>query len=240
MLADAIADRIALAGHPAEIDEAVKEVWGRHLAGDLTEGEAETLQEAAQARRTETWPKLPAAAKAAPRVPARRPQRSPDKQASIERRRRLAKASPVPAEHVDRFTQGEHAVVTVIAGEIARAGACDKPLAWIAALAGTCKTVVRAAVKKGWECGLWHSKERRRRGQNSLTNLVRAISRSWAAFLRRWAGSRKSDSTELRCSDASTQKPGMVSGYRRKRLGGGSLGHRPTEKGGTAARGGSI
>jgi len=36
MLADDIADRIALAGHPAEIDEVVKEVWGHHLAGALT------------------------------------------------------------------------------------------------------------------------------------------------------------------------------------------------------------
>ena len=41
MLADDIADRIALAGHPAEIDDLVKEVWGHHFAGTLTEDEAE-------------------------------------------------------------------------------------------------------------------------------------------------------------------------------------------------------
>jgi hypothetical protein len=34
--AEDIADQIALAGHPAEIDEVVKEVWGHHLAGALT------------------------------------------------------------------------------------------------------------------------------------------------------------------------------------------------------------
>ena len=45
--------------------------------------------------------------------------------ASIERRRRCARASPVPPELVDQFTQGEHAVITVVAGEIQRAGACD-------------------------------------------------------------------------------------------------------------------
>ena len=51
MLADDIADRIALAGHPAEIDEVVKEVWGHRFAGALTENEAETLHEAARACR---------------------------------------------------------------------------------------------------------------------------------------------------------------------------------------------
>jgi hypothetical protein len=49
--ADDIADRIALAGHPAEIDQVVKEVWGHHFAGALTEAEAEALDEAARTRR---------------------------------------------------------------------------------------------------------------------------------------------------------------------------------------------
>jgi hypothetical protein len=51
LLADDLADRIALAGHPAEIDEVVKEVWGHHFAGALTEDEAEVLDDAARARR---------------------------------------------------------------------------------------------------------------------------------------------------------------------------------------------
>jgi hypothetical protein len=50
-LADDIADRIALAGHPAELDEVVKGMWGHHFAGALTEAEVEALDEAARARR---------------------------------------------------------------------------------------------------------------------------------------------------------------------------------------------
>jgi hypothetical protein len=50
-LADDIADRIALAGHPAVIDDLVKEVWGHHFAGALTENEVEGLDEAARTRR---------------------------------------------------------------------------------------------------------------------------------------------------------------------------------------------
>ena len=49
--ADDIADRIALAVHPAEIDDLVKEVWGHHFAGALTENEVEVLDEAARTRR---------------------------------------------------------------------------------------------------------------------------------------------------------------------------------------------
>ena len=78
-LADNIADQIALAGHPAEIDEVVKEAWGRHFAGALTENDMEILDEAArtrrealQARRTETRPKPPAAPSDTPRGSARR------------------------------------------------------------------------------------------------------------------------------------------------------------------------
>jgi hypothetical protein len=51
MLADDVADRLALAGHPAEIDEVVKGMWGHHFAGALTENEVEALDEASRARR---------------------------------------------------------------------------------------------------------------------------------------------------------------------------------------------
>jgi hypothetical protein len=77
--ADNIADQIALAGHPVEIDEIVKEAWGRHYAGALTENDMEALDESArtrrealQTRRTETRPKPPAAPSGAPRGSARR------------------------------------------------------------------------------------------------------------------------------------------------------------------------
>ena len=53
LLADDIADQIALAGHPAEIDEVVKEAWGHHTNGRLTENDMEAIDEATRARRTE-------------------------------------------------------------------------------------------------------------------------------------------------------------------------------------------
>jgi hypothetical protein len=82
LLADNIADQIALAGHPAEIDEVVKEAWGHHFAGALTENDMEALDEAArtrrealQARQAKTRPKPPAAPSGTPRGSARKSSR---------------------------------------------------------------------------------------------------------------------------------------------------------------------
>jgi hypothetical protein len=100
----------------------------------------------------------------------------------------------VPPELIDHFTQGEHAVITVVAGEIARAGACTWCLDRIAAISGVCKTLVRDAIRKARTVGLLFSIERRRRGQKSLTNVVRVLRRSWGAWLQR-IGCRKTMST---------------------------------------------
>jgi hypothetical protein len=100
----------------------------------------------------------------------------------------------VPPELIDQFTQGEHAVITVVAGEIARAGACTWCLDRIAAVAGVCKTLARAAIRKARNVGLLFSIERRRRGQKSLTNVVRVLRRSWSTWLQR-IGCRKTKSS---------------------------------------------
>jgi hypothetical protein len=99
MLADDIADRIAIAC-PGELDGIIKDMWVDHTHGLLADNEMETLDEAArarreaiQARRTETRKtSVPQIARGS----ARRRQRSPDKQASIERRRRLVASGPLP------------------------------------------------------------------------------------------------------------------------------------------------
>jgi hypothetical protein len=95
---------------------------------------------------------FPLAARLAPA----KPQRSPDKQASIERRRRLARQSPVPPELVDKFTQGEHAALTVVCGEIQRCGLCAWCLAKIAAIAGIGKTTQECDAQgaRAWHAAL--------------------------------------------------------------------------------------
>jgi hypothetical protein len=194
MFADQLAGAISRAQF-SEVNDLSHQLWKAHDAGHLDDATAQGLAEQLEAKKPRrTLLESNKVTSFRPATLGKIPQRSPDKQASIERRRRLARASPVPPELVDKFTQGEHAVITVIAGEIARAGACTWCLARIAAIAGCCPTLVRVAIRKARNVGLLFSLERRRRGQKSLTNIVRVLRRSWGAWLHR-IGCRKSQST---------------------------------------------
>jgi hypothetical protein len=188
----------------ASLSQTVWQAWG---AGHIDDTQAQAFADRIAERRKAFQPESVTAFRKPTTAAAKPSQRSPDKQRSIERRRRLARCSPVPSDLVHLFTQGELAVVTTIAGEIARKGACDWCLARIAAITGVCKGVVRSAVKKARAYGLWFSVERRRAGQVSLTNVVRALSKPWGAFLRRWVGFRKKDSTTLEDTQNGPSKP---------------------------------
>jgi len=177
-----------------------QDLWKAFAAGHLDEAQTQALSEQLEARKPK--PTAPTSF----RPPKAKAQRSPDKQASIERRRRLARASPVPPELVDKFTQSEHAVITVITGEIQRCGACAWPHAKTAALAGTCRTIVKTALRKARDHALLFVKERRRRGQKSLTNIVSVLRQRWGAWLR-WIGGRKTVTTAYKDSGNGGRHP---------------------------------
>jgi hypothetical protein len=192
MLADDIADRIAIA-FPGEIDGIIKDMWVDHTHGLLADNEMETLDEAArarreaiQARRTETR-KTSGVPQNAPRGSARR-RRSPDKQASIERRRRLVASGPLPPPLAARFTWGEIAVMRIVGDECRVHGCCTLHIDAIAARAGVHRTTVQNALREaqGREPGrtaIITVQERRLRGQRSLTNIIRIVSRDWLNWL---------------------------------------------------------
>jgi hypothetical protein len=157
LLYNDVADRIEIAC-PDELDGIIKDMWVDHTHGLLTDNDMEALDEAArtrreaiQARRIETQPKLPVAAKRAPRAAARRRQRSPDRQASIERRRRLAASGPMPPALAARFTTSELAALRIIGDEVRHHGVCAprtplKPLPRPTSFAG-CRTTMSLAVR---------------------------------------------------------------------------------------------
>jgi hypothetical protein len=192
-LATQIAGAIELAQF-SDLTHLAGAVWKAHAAGHLDDDRAQELAERIEAKRRSGRPK-PEPTSFKP-VKAPRPcQRSPNRQASIERRRRLARQSPVPPEHIHEFTTSEHATMTILVGEIQKHGVCSLFMDKIAALAGTCRTVVRNNVKKGRALGLLYRKERRRRGQKSLTNLVRILRPAWQHWLN-WIGRRKTGTTK--------------------------------------------
>ena len=173
------------------LDEIARAIWGARGAGELTDEEAARLDKAMRTRRAAISSGgaggRPRGA-ALLRVPKVRRPRSPDRQASIERRRRIAASGAVPPELAAQFTQGQIAVLSVVGREAARGRpVCDWPMDKIAALAGVCRTVAREALRLAQVLGLVRVRERRRRAARSDTNVVAITAKGWWRWLKRGA-----------------------------------------------------
>jgi hypothetical protein len=206
MLIDDIADRIAIAC-PDEIDSIIKDVWCLCTDGRLSTDEVEILDETARARREtiEAARRKPPESPALPRPTLSRRERSPERQASIERRRRMVGTIAMPPVLAAKFTWGEVAVLRVIGDQVKRHGACSLYIDAIAAMSGMRRTTVQNALRQARRLGLITVEERRPPGRRkSLTNIVRIVSEEWLTWLRKgpraWAtvlgsGSNKKSST---------------------------------------------
>ena len=117
-------------------------------------------------------------------VPRQRP-RSPDRQASRDRRRRLGGSSALPDTLRHHYTEGQRAVLCIIAGEVKHHGICDLPIDRIAALAGVCRTLVQTTLHEARRLGHLKVTERPMRGRKSLTNLVAIVSPEWRTWIKR-------------------------------------------------------
>jgi hypothetical protein len=88
-----------------------------------------------------------------------------------------------------RFTWGEQAVMRIVGDECREHGVCSLHVDAIAARAGVHRTTVQNALREaqGRSGGdrLVTVQERRRRGQRSLTNIVRIVSKEWSTWLKR-------------------------------------------------------
>ena len=174
------------------LDALGRAIWGALGVGQLAEAEAARLDGLVRDRRARI-----SAGKAVGNshgvglvrpLRDRRP-RSPDRQASLERRRRVAASGAVPPELAARFTQGEVAVLSVVGREAARGRpVCDWPMDRIAALAGVSRTVARGALRLAQTLGLLRVQERRRRAARSDTNVVTITAKGWWRWLKRMAG----------------------------------------------------
>jgi len=112
-------------------------------------------------------------------LPRQRP-RSPDRQASRDRRRQLGGSSALPDTLRRYCTEGQRAALCAIAGEIKHHGVCDLPIDKIAALAGVCRTTVQTTLHEARRMGHIKITERPVRGRKSLTNLVEILSKEMA------------------------------------------------------------
>ncbi|MHA6642986.1 hypothetical protein [Mesorhizobium sp. A623] len=112
-------------------------------------------------------------------------QRSPDRAASVKRRRMLGGSSGMPDTIRHYYTEGERAALAVIAGEVKHHGVCTLPIDRIAAVAGVSRTTVQNALREARARGHVTVEARPRTGQKNLTNIVRVSSKEWLAWLKR-------------------------------------------------------
>jgi hypothetical protein len=206
MFTDQLTRAIAAARTP-QLDHLSAELWKAYAAGALSDDDAQAAAEAIRERKLASAPK-------APPPPKARRQRSPDRQASIARRRHLAASGPMPPALAARFTQAEMAAFRIVSDEVRHHGVCALHIDAIAARAGTCRTTVKNALREARRLNLVTVQERRRRGQKSLTNLVRIVSPEWMAWIR--IGVRKTTTPDNR-SEAQASGQGLGGSWGRYR-----------------------
>jgi hypothetical protein len=187
------------------LDDLSRDIWRALQAGMLGDDDAQKLAEAIHIRRTAARARMaaetalkPPAARTWSYFPPKRPQQSPDRRRSIERRRRLAASGPLPPQLAARFTTSELAVLRIVADEVKVHGHCAKTLPEIAARAGVCARTARNALKQASRLGLVTVEERRRHCRPNLANVVRVVSREWLAWLSRKGGGKKMQATDIR------------------------------------------
>ena len=197
--------------HPRACADLRAQLYAVHAAGGLTDDDAAELDAAIEARRKGLAPAAPLpaglslAAAIAPtaervrRFARQARQTSPDKAKSRERRRLISRANALPPHLSARYTNGEAAVLGVVGDELAARGVCALSIAEIAARAGVCHRLAQTTLRLAEDDGLLTITERPRKGQKHQTNLVRVLSREWAAWLakRRPTGCREYGATEI-------------------------------------------
>jgi len=180
------------------LDEAARLLWKGYDEGALSDGEATYLSNLIERRRPLGRRTAPGHATQVGRVNGRvlsrfaprQRQRSPDRKASRDRRRRFGGSSALPDNLRRHYTEGQRAVLCVVAFEIKRKGVCDDPIDALAAKAGVGRTTVQTTLHEARRLGHITIIERPRRGEKNLTNLVRICSREWLAWVMRGPSAR--------------------------------------------------
>ena len=192
----------------AQVDEIARVLWGANGAGLIAVEDVDRIAAQVEEVRQRISLKDNTVRDRAPGVPLatfsnclsrRRRCVSPDRLASRARRRNLGLAGALPHALAARFTEGQRAVLAIVATEVRDKDACELPLEAIAARAGVCVTLARNAIRLAAGDGLAVIVERRRAGRPNLPNVVRIVSREWLAWIKRpGGGCRKINPTDYK------------------------------------------
>jgi hypothetical protein len=189
MFYDLLATAIETAGRN-QLDDYSRQIWRAHGSGIIVDDQAQQLQEQIQRRRRPqpVAQSLLSATPVAPRhyIQRSREQRSPDRRASLLRRRQHAATGPLPPSLATHFTTGELAALKIVADECLAHGVCDLSRNEIASRAGVSKTVAKRALKLAEvEHSMITVEHRPRSGRKHLTSITRIIRTEWLDWLRK-------------------------------------------------------
>jgi hypothetical protein len=186
MFANTLRATIAVA--PANhFDHLSRLIWKGHAAGAFDDATAQELTEELHARRRLSNERV-----LVRRYPGgfrsfQRPRgsdcRSPDRQRSLERRRRNALSGPMPPGLAWRFTVGQLAVMRIIADECRLRGRCDRTVGEIAARAGVCVRLAQMALRWAQTLSYISIEDRRLSAFRNDTNVVKVTSSEWQAWI---------------------------------------------------------
>jgi hypothetical protein len=113
-----------------------------------------------------------------------RPQRSPDREKSLHRRRTLAATWPMPPVMAGMLTTSQVAYARIVADEVHRTGRCQLTLDEIAARGGMCRKTAKRAQDRLAELEWITVEERPVDGRKHLSNVVRIVSREWTSWIK--------------------------------------------------------
>nr|WP_181377316.1 GntR family transcriptional regulator [Ochrobactrum sp. LM19] len=177
------------------LNDLAQHVWRDMTAGRISEAEAERLDSAIHERRKaltearemgipppKSW--FPVREKSEnSRKTAAQGKRCPVRWA---RKRRLGGREALPAHLQELFTEGERAVLFVVAADHKQHGSCSSWIQQIADRAGVGKTTVRNAIRRAAALKIISVKHREQwRGKN-LSNVLTIICRDWLFWMRRF------------------------------------------------------
>ncbi len=179
---------VAIARRPIALDDVARLTWRALSEGALSAADADAISRAVEARREEIrWQKArKALSLSRPASGLRRSARpvSPDRAASLARRRRMAASGQVPPQIAARFTMAEQAALAVVGRIARRAKVVVEPIDKLAALAGCCRSSVKSALRLAEKLGLIRITIRRRDGCRNDPNKIAIIAPAWRAWLR--------------------------------------------------------
>jgi len=115
-----------------------------------------------------------------------KPSKCLDRDRSMRRKRRMGGIAIMPTHLLDRFTEGEKAVLAVIAADVEKFGSCTKTYQEIANRAGVSRNWAIRAVATAKRLGLLAVTNRPRPGRlKHETNIYEIVSPEWKAWLKR-------------------------------------------------------